>query len=471
VRVRSTSRLSPGYSYLTLSHCWGQSVQCKLLESNLESYEESVPIDQLTRTFKEAVDLTWRLGFRYIWIDALCIIQDSDEDWLNESAKMGDIYTHGVLNIAATASADGTGGLFHSPPALSPCIVRVQDEKSQQFSFITHGEDDYPKRIDGEHAPLNSRGWVLQEQLLSPRTIHFTYDEVLWECYEYRSAEVLPDTIYHGRRISHKPLILDTLKEKPGSYKTWHSLMGFYSKCCLTFHNDKLAAISGIASRFAYQRGIQSSSYLAGLWKENLVDDLLWSPLYGESKSYPDRAPSWSWARVDAQIYFHGVQGQCRISIVTAQAESSGDPFGRAPRGSIVLQGPMCKVKLTTPKRQPTFPELRRNYDGNVKDDTVEIPAWGVQWDDWSDEDCHNDGLSFLLICDTDYSVQNVSAFTAILIRLTGNTRGQYERIGLVNVQGISPEQISAITIVAGSIPENLHLGSDTEKGCMIELI
>jgi hypothetical protein len=113
---------------------------------------------------------------------------------------------------------------------------------------------------------------------------------------------------------------------------------------------------------------------------------------------------------VDGQIYFHGVQGQCRISIVTAQAESSGDPFGRAPRGSIVLQGPVCKVKLTTPKRAPNILELRENYDGNVKDDTIKIPAWGVQWDDSSDEDCHNDRLSFLLICDTDYSVQNVPA-------------------------------------------------------------
>jgi len=128
-------------------------VQCKLRKSNLESYEESVPMDQLTRTFKEAVGLTWRLGLTYIWIDALCIVRDSDEDWLNESAKMGDIYAHGVLNIAATASIDGTRGLFLSPPILSPCIVRVQDEKLRQISFITHDEVDYPKRIDGADAP------------------------------------------------------------------------------------------------------------------------------------------------------------------------------------------------------------------------------------------------------------------------------------------------------------------------------
>jgi hypothetical protein len=110
-------------------------------------------------------------------------------------------------------------------------------------------------------------------------------------------------------------------------------------------------------------------------------------------------------------------------------------------------------------------------FDANVKDDTVEIPASGVEWDDWSVEYCHIDGLTFLLICDTDYLSLEVPACTAILIRLTKHTRGQYERIGLVKVQGIPVEQIPAITMVAGSIPENLHLGSDTEKGCMIEPI
>lgn len=133
MRVSSTSGLPPGYSCLTFSHCWGESEQCKLLKSNLGSYEESVPMDQLTRTFKEAVDLAWRLGFRYIWIDELCIVQDSDEDWLHESAKMGDIYAHGVLNIAATASIDGTRGLFRSPPTLSPALSESKTKSHNKF--------------------------------------------------------------------------------------------------------------------------------------------------------------------------------------------------------------------------------------------------------------------------------------------------------------------------------------------------
>jgi hypothetical protein len=127
---------------------------------------------------------------------------------------------------------------------------------------------------------------------------------------------------------------------------------------------------------------------------------------------------------------------------------------------------------LTGPKTAPKVSELIIfGFDVNVKDDTVEIPASGVEWDDWSVEYCHNDGLTFLLICDTDYLSLEVSACTAIFIRLMGHTRGKHERIGFVQVQGISVEQIPAITIAAGSIPENLHLSSDTEKGYMIELV
>jgi hypothetical protein len=132
-----------------------------------------------------------------------------------------------------------------------------------------------------------------RNQLLSPRTLHFMYDQVLWECYEYIAAEILPDTIYSSCHISRKTLMLDKLKTKPGSYKIWHNVVSVYSKCRLTFHNDELAAISGLASRFALQWAIQSSSYLAGLWKENLVNDLLWSTLHWKSKPYPDRKP-WS---------------------------------------------------------------------------------------------------------------------------------------------------------------------------------
>jgi hypothetical protein len=175
VRVRATNELSPAIQYLTLSHCWGQSVRCKLLTTNIQQYQKYIPMRDLTRSFIESIHLTTELGFQYLWIDALCIIQDSDADWQVESSKMGDIYARGVLNIAATAARNGDHGLFYSPPRLSPCVIQFQTKNSQQFTFLTHHEGEYTRRID--QSPLASRAWVFQERLLSPRTVQFTVDQ------------------------------------------------------------------------------------------------------------------------------------------------------------------------------------------------------------------------------------------------------------------------------------------------------
>ena len=67
----------------------------------------------MPKTFRDAVDCAHRLGVRYVWIDSLCIIQDSNEDWLHQSSLMAEIYAMALLNIAATSSANAEEGLFH----------------------------------------------------------------------------------------------------------------------------------------------------------------------------------------------------------------------------------------------------------------------------------------------------------------------------------------------------------------------
>lgn len=192
-----------------------------------------------------------------------------------------------------------------------------------------------------------------------------------------RAAETLPDQSCFNLDALRKTLLVDKLKQ-PSCYNTWHELVSFYSHCHLTVHSDELAAISGLASRFAVQWGIQSSSYLAGLWEGNLVNDFLWSTASWYGKSYPNRAPSWSWARVDGGIFYHTSQGQCQILVIAARTESGHDPFGRAPRGIILLQGLLCKVEATGTKWEPSFLELFGGFDVDINGDTVEVPAWAA---------------------------------------------------------------------------------------------
>lgn len=92
-------------SYLTLSHCQGSSP---------ETISE-ILIEELPKTFKDAIKYTHRLGVRYFWIDSLCIIQDPKEDWLHQSSLMAEIYSRSLLNLAATSSQDANGGPFLWP--------------------------------------------------------------------------------------------------------------------------------------------------------------------------------------------------------------------------------------------------------------------------------------------------------------------------------------------------------------------
>jgi hypothetical protein len=84
----------------------------RLLESNLSRFQESIEYEELPVTFQHAVQITRQLGYDFLWIDSLCIIQDSTSDWYLESAIMGDIYAGGFCNISAVAGQDSQDGCF-----------------------------------------------------------------------------------------------------------------------------------------------------------------------------------------------------------------------------------------------------------------------------------------------------------------------------------------------------------------------
>lgn len=100
--------------YAALSHCWGQDVTLKTLSASYPRYIESLPFNRLPKTVKDAIAFCRKLGLTRIWIDSLCIIQDSRQDWLNESRQMQNIYQNAYLTLAATASPDSEKGCFQS---------------------------------------------------------------------------------------------------------------------------------------------------------------------------------------------------------------------------------------------------------------------------------------------------------------------------------------------------------------------
>ena len=145
-----------------------------------------IRIDDLPRTFQDAVTITRRLDVKYLWIDSLCIIQENEEDWTKESSMMGHVYQNGLCNIAATGAPDGTGGCFmeRDPVLARKCRVRV-DKLLSKFKLKPGLYDLVPKNLweNGlSNAPLNRRAWVAQERILAPRILHFSKNQLFWEC-------------------------------------------------------------------------------------------------------------------------------------------------------------------------------------------------------------------------------------------------------------------------------------------------
>src|SRR5690606_33344547 len=158
--------------YLALSHCWGGSVHLDTRKATVAQRRANITWESLPPTFKDAVTVTRRLGFEYVWIDSLCIIQDDEKDWVNEAAKMASIYEGATIVLAATSSVDGEGGcLFPRQPFVE---VRGTSHTGEPFVFYGRkGREHYAfngdldpsslaagsSRVLADKYPLFSRAW------------------------------------------------------------------------------------------------------------------------------------------------------------------------------------------------------------------------------------------------------------------------------------------------------------------------
>ncbi|KAF2717137.1 HET-domain-containing protein, partial [Polychaeton citri CBS 116435] len=255
-------------SWVSLSHCWGKGVKYVTTTSNLESSKSSLSIDRLTPTFQDAIAVTRELGFGFLWIDSICIIQDSVQDWHHEARRMQTYYKHAALTLAVDfACCDHEGFLSVSrmdDQTFARTSLRMGPAESACVGYIRHWADHTGK--PRERSLLSTRAWTLQEDLLSPRSLHFTLEGLRWECQVHR--------------ISERDL-------------RWYNILDEYCQRALTFGKDRLVALEGVAQEIAAQTGF---SYVDGLWKEDLHFGLLWQVDARGVRPETERAPSWSWA-------------------------------------------------------------------------------------------------------------------------------------------------------------------------------
>ncbi len=348
-RLRTTDTKDPREPYCTLSHCWGQEYFLHLTSRNLAELTQAITVSSLSKTFQDAISVTKSLGIRYLWIDALCIIQDSLEDWEHEAPQMSGIYTQSYCNIAALDAVRGEGCFANRVVSMvQPCLVRdcgSLNDKKEIYAIIY---DDFWS-INLLKAPLHQRGWVLQERLLSPRTIHFGCEQIFWECHHKLACETYPsgipiefinaragswrlfDTLSRTRHQNTVPLDDKQQVMTSSPYELWSKTVERFMECKLTQPRDKLVAIAGIAQRIAE---VTQQKYLAGLWmNEELALQLLWYVLTrrqaddrpSERPAYY-RAPSWSWACIDAKIVWGWPTDYGKVLATITEASTEAKP-------------------------------------------------------------------------------------------------------------------------------------------------
>jgi hypothetical protein len=284
-----------------------------LTTATLEDFKSHIPFSALSKTFQEAIIVVRNLGYKYIWIDSLCIIQDSREDWGHESEFMGGIYRNSICTIAATASKDGDCGCFRLRNTLrsGPCQL-WGNELHRICVDIENDTVDRRYRREVNGGPLNTRAWVLQERVLSPRIIHYSESTVYWDC---REAHFLDS----GRSISDErslslgfeggdARLFDTTSStfKKDFSDHWKFSVEKYCEMKLTVESDRLIAFMGITKYVEEATGNQKCKF--GLWTHYLLEHMLWRIQDASSISTIGRTtseiPSWSWASHHGHIRY-----------------------------------------------------------------------------------------------------------------------------------------------------------------------
>lgn len=181
--------------YIALSYRWGPKPRLLLKSSTIQDFRQGHSIKTLSKTFRDLAAVAREFSVRYIWIDALCIIQDSREDWEVEALKMRQVYANASCTVAATASTDEEGGLFRlrDPKSILPGLVNVSTDRSSVQMMCIFERNYWNENIFA--GPLHKRGWVFQERHLSPRVLYFGNSQVLWECFQEAKCEGFPQGI------------------------------------------------------------------------------------------------------------------------------------------------------------------------------------------------------------------------------------------------------------------------------------
>ncbi|KAF9637816.1 putative het-domain-containing protein [Lasiodiplodia theobromae] len=377
-------------AYAALSYCCGDAEPLQTTKSNVAQHMDDIAITKLPWMFLDAVKTARWLDLKYIWIDALCIIQDDEDDREHEMARMHNTFQNSYVTIVAARARSCREGFLKADNLWNPlATLTLRCESGEKGSMLlTPKKDNFPRNeYHTLREPPYERAWTLQEVVLSPRVLIYTHDSVVWKCFCHdkglvynsltgeawgrdwnaycASAGLITMRLCPSGRIiqpgvtATMPSFLLIDPSSPGEggklsraqtrahqlYRIWEFLVQDYSIRRLTYPDDKLPALAGLAAYF--QRAL-NDAYLAGLWKGHFVHELCWTvdakraqATGGVSLPPTWRAPSWSWMSIDGPIAFEANRHttfESHISHFRCVVEPlvPGAPFSRLRPGAFV---------------------------------------------------------------------------------------------------------------------------------------
>ncbi|KAL2115194.1 hypothetical protein VTJ04DRAFT_10857 [Mycothermus thermophilus] len=326
---------------------------------------------------RPAAELTRALGFRYLWIDSLCIVQDDPNDWAIEAAKMNHVYHNAALTMSADGAENPAQGLFARPAARvsanNTVTLMTEDPTGRPVEIYARLRCSPPSDPDSaphssfhyQKSKLSTRGWVVQERILSPRMVHFYNEELVWSCFGLQRLAPSQSSTTAGATVSSLA---------PGHARSllieWTKLVELFSHRDLTYAKDRLPALSGIA-RLVHSHLPSSTRYLAGLWSIDMAYSLLWIADHGDASEKDEvitripvtpYAPSWSWASIVGPIRYmdrhldqftHRRSGKNELKpelevlhavTVPPDGPNTANPYGPVSSGAVVVRAQVLPV-------------------------------------------------------------------------------------------------------------------------------
>ncbi|KAH8591318.1 heterokaryon incompatibility protein-domain-containing protein [Bisporella sp. PMI_857] len=467
--------------WVALSHCWGSTSNFVTDSGNLMARQRLISLKDMPQTFYDAVITTRQLGYRYLWIDSLCILQDDHKDWVAESVRMREYYKHAIITISAdSASGDDVGFLNHR--RVDPEVCKITLASNVEIGVRT--EIGCPTFRDRD-TYVARRAWTLQEFVLAPRSLLYTSEQIVWECHSRKycesddnsQADSWDDNIDCMKRFFLTPFIggdqFPDLQEFFDPYSRWYSLVNDYFSRDLTIKKDILPAISGLAREIQKQTG---KTYAAGIWIEDIHKALLWTNRGAGKAPEAYIAPSWSWAALEAlpgvlsptddlywNIVFHSYPEieERRASLISHEiVMKEEDPFGCVSSGSIWLRGRSLLARDWQGKTKPYLnsykvPYKSHRWEGDMGLDNLDVLV--CYFDIFEEDLIQAKLLDVTLMFQISSWIWNrnavATALALLLLPINDHSGNTYRRVGIVEVpivDGLAEEnwEIKDICIV-----------------------